>query len=94
MSLENRLRELEQRAARVAADVTAGAVEIPDDFLARDYADRLAVRFAELPQPEAPTQRAIVLSILGDEQALALANGLARRMAALQDGQGGHGKYV
>jgi hypothetical protein len=59
MSLESRLREMEQRAAHVAADVTAGAVEIPaDDMIARDYADRLAARVAQLPQPESPTQRA------------------------------------
>jgi hypothetical protein len=82
MSLESRLREMEQRAAHVAADVTAGAVEIPaDDMIARDYADRLAARVAQLPQPESPTQRALLLTILSDPEALSYANGLARRLS-------------
>lgn len=94
MSLEARIRDLEERAARVAADVTAGAVAVPDDALARDYADRLAARMSELPQPAEPTARALVLTILADEDALAMANGLARRMAVIRDGQGVHGRYV
>jgi hypothetical protein len=82
MSIDAKLRSLEERAAHLAADSVAGAVEIPaDDPLARDLADRLAARVAELPQPESPTQRALVLTILSDPEALGYANGLARRLA-------------
>jgi hypothetical protein len=93
MSLEQRLRDLEQRAARVAADVTAGAFEMPDDWAARDLAERLTARVAELPQPAEPTQRALMLTIRSDPQAIDLANDFARRLAVLEHGDTG-GKWT
>jgi hypothetical protein len=84
MSIDARLKELEQRAARMAADTVAGAAELPDDWAARDLAERLTARVSQLPQPAEPTARAMTLTILGDMEALNLANDLARRMAVLE----------
>lgn len=86
MSIDARLRQLEERAAAIAAEHVAGAVELPDDMLARDMAKRLAARVAELPAPADRTPQAIVKTILSDVEALGFANGLARRLAVLRDG--------
>jgi hypothetical protein len=94
MSIDARLKELEQRAARMAADTVAGAVELPDDWAARDLAERLTARVSQLPQPAEPTARAMTLTILGDMEAIDLANDLARRLAVLEDEKRNPPPYV
>jgi hypothetical protein len=94
MSLEARIRSFEERAARVAADVTAGAAELPDDWAAKDLAARLTARVSQLPQPADPTARAMTLTILSDPQAIDLANDLARRLAVLEDEKRNPPPYV
>ena len=61
MSIEAKLRQLEERAARLAADAVAGAVPLPDDTFVRDLAERLQARVALPDSAQVVVERSVDL---------------------------------